>query len=97
MMVLRVKQPHLHRPIKVSLICPIVFLVCCIFLTVVPMFAEPFETRMVLLVMLAGLPVYLVFFYKSKRFSVPKDSLTVKMTKFLQRTLEVVTLDEKFS
>ncbi|GBM59533.1 Large neutral amino acids transporter small subunit 2 [Araneus ventricosus] len=97
MMVLRVKQPHLHRPIKVSLICPIVFLVCCIFLTVVPMFAEPFETGMVLLVMLAGLPVYLVFFYKSKTYSVPKNSMTVKITKFLQKTLEVVTPDEKFS
>ncbi|KAF8787700.1 large neutral amino acids transporter small subunit 2-like [Argiope bruennichi] len=97
MMVLRVKQPHLHRPIKVSLVCPIVFLACCIFLTVVPMFAEPFETGMVLLVMLAGLPVYLVFFYKSKGYSVPKDSMTMRITRLLQKTLEVVNPDEKFS
>ncbi|GIY35657.1 large neutral amino acids transporter small subunit 2, partial [Caerostris extrusa] len=97
LMVLRVKQPDLYRPIRVSLICPVVFLVCCIFLTVVPMFAEPFETGMVLLVMLAGLPVYTIFFYKSKRYSMPKDSLSVKVTKFLQTVLEVVNPEEKFS
>ncbi|GFR18771.1 large neutral amino acids transporter small subunit 2 [Trichonephila clavata] len=97
LMVLRVRQPDLHRPIKVSLFCPIVFFLCCIFLTIVPMFAEPFETGMVLLVMLAGLPVYLVFFYGSKRYLTPKDSLNEKVTKFLQKVLEVVTPGEKFS
>ncbi|GFV45192.1 hypothetical protein TNCV_36001 [Trichonephila clavipes] len=97
LMVLRIRQPDLHRPIKVSLFCPIVFFLCCIFLTIVPMFAEPFETGMVLLVMLAGLPVYLVFFYGSKRYLTPKDSMSEKVTKFLQKVLEVVTPGEKFS
>lgn len=67
LLVLRRTRPDLHRPIRVPLVCPIIFLICSVFLTVVPVFAEPFETGMVLLIMLAGLPVYLVFFYKSKK------------------------------
>lgn len=97
MMVLRWTRPDLHRPIRVPLFCPVVFLACSVFLTVVPVFAEPFETGMVLLIMLAGLPVYLVFFYKSKRQAVDKKSLNAKITRLLQVVLEVVTPAEKFS
>lgn len=42
---LRWKQPELARPIKVNLFFPIAYIICSIFVTVVPMFASPYETR----------------------------------------------------
>ncbi|XP_054723752.1 large neutral amino acids transporter small subunit 2-like, partial [Uloborus diversus] len=97
LLIMRKTKPDLHRPIRVNLICPLVFLLCSVFLTVMPMFAEPFETGMVLLIMLAGFPVYLVFFYKPKRNVPGEETFNSKITKMLQKLLEVVTPDEKFS
>ncbi|KAG8182750.1 hypothetical protein JTE90_023390 [Oedothorax gibbosus] len=98
LLVLRCRQPHLTRPIRVSLVCPVVFLACCVFLTVVPIFAKPFATGMVLVIMLAGLPVYLVFFYGSHKGKLigKGKSPNAKVTEFLQKLLEVVTPEEKF-
>ncbi|KFM76899.1 Large neutral amino acids transporter small subunit 2, partial [Stegodyphus mimosarum] len=91
LMIMRKTRPHMHRPIRVSLICPVVFLACCVFLTVFPMIAEPVETGIGLAIMLAGLPVYLIFCYKQPKHSRLRGGLYVKITRFLQKLLEVVT------
>ncbi|CAB3367761.1 Hypothetical predicted protein [Cloeon dipterum] len=42
--VLRYTQPNLHRPLKVNLFFPIFYIICSVFVTVVPMIASPVET-----------------------------------------------------
>lgn len=60
MLYLRYKDPDRHRPIKFSLIIPITFLCAVIFLLIVPLFAAPKDTGMGLLLVLTGLPVYVI-------------------------------------
>ncbi|GAB6026414.1 hypothetical protein CHUAL_012615 [Chamberlinius hualienensis] len=60
---LRWKRPDLNRPIKVNLIFPIIYIICSIFVTVLPMYAKPFETGMGLIIVLTSIPVYFVFIY----------------------------------
>jgi solute carrier family 7 L-type amino acid transporter-like protein len=58
---LRWKQPDLPRPIKVNLIWPIIYILASIFITVVPMFADPVGTGYGCLIILTGVPVYFIF------------------------------------
>ncbi|BES97903.1 Amino acids transporter [Nesidiocoris tenuis] len=55
---LRYKQPNMHRPIKVSLAIPIIFVIICIFLVVVPIYEKPAEVGMGALITVIGLPFY---------------------------------------
>ncbi|XP_076373371.1 large neutral amino acids transporter small subunit 2-like isoform X2 [Tachypleus tridentatus] len=57
---LRQKQPHLKRPIKVNLILPVVFLVICAFLVFLPFYVNPWDTGIGVVIMLSGIPVYLL-------------------------------------
>lgn len=57
---LRYKQPDRERPIKVSLIFPITFFVTCAFLVILPFYVSPHETGIGSLIILSGIPVYLV-------------------------------------
>ena len=41
---LRWKRPDAERPIKVSLVFPVIYILATIFITVVPMIADPMET-----------------------------------------------------
>lgn len=58
---LRWAQPNLPRPIRVNLAFPVVYLIATVFVTVVPMIAEPVETGYGLLMILTSVPVYLLF------------------------------------
>lgn len=60
MLYLRYTRPDSPRPIFIPTIIPVLFLGCCIFLVVVPLYAKPFETGIGLLIILSGLPVYLL-------------------------------------
>ena len=57
----RWKCPHMERPIKVNLIFPAVYLALTAVITVLPMVAKPAETAIGFAMILAALPVYLVF------------------------------------
>ncbi|KAL3208065.1 hypothetical protein MRX96_009662 [Rhipicephalus microplus] len=59
MLWLRYKRPNMHRPIKVPLIFPIVFLAMCTFLTFMPLYASPTETGMGLVILITGIPCLL--------------------------------------
>lgn len=86
---LRYVQPNLHRPIKVPLVFPILYLLATVFVTVVPMYASPFETGMGCLMILTSVPVYFVFVaWKSK----PQffQNFVGSVTVFLQKLLMVV-------
>lgn len=85
---LRWKQPQLERPIRVNLFWPILYLLCTIFVTAVPMAASPYETGMGVLMILSSVPVYYVFVYWPKPRWFQQGSASV--TTFLQKIFVVV-------
>lgn len=58
---LRYTQPDLVRPIRVNLFWPILYLLATVFVTVVPMYASPYETGYGCLMILTSVPVYFIF------------------------------------
>lgn len=56
--VLRVKEPHLDRPYKTWLTTPAIFCCVSLFLLSKAVFAEPLQTVIVVIFILAGIPVY---------------------------------------
>ncbi|XP_050100231.1 Y+L amino acid transporter 2 [Anopheles aquasalis] len=57
---LRISKPNMPRPIRVNLILPITFLVCCLGLVLLPSFTEPFNLLVGLAITLSGVPIYYV-------------------------------------
>lgn len=89
----RWKQPNLKRPIKVNLIWPIIYLIATVFITIVPMIAEPVQTGFGALIIATGAPVYFVFVYwknKPRWIQSTFDSATL----FLQKMLVVVASEK---
>ncbi|XP_071442096.1 Y+L amino acid transporter 2 isoform X1 [Hetaerina americana] len=87
--VLRWTQPDLPRPIKVNLFFPIVYIICSVFVTVVPMIASPVETGYGCAMILTSVPVYLIFIaWKNK--PKPVQRFLVIVTRFLQKIMVVV-------
>ncbi|KAG5450739.1 Large neutral amino acids transporter small subunit 1 [Clonorchis sinensis] len=60
MLQLRRKRPDLARPIRLPAIIPISFICVCCFLLVVPLIAKPHEVGVGLVIVLSGIPVYLI-------------------------------------
>ncbi|KAJ8489709.1 hypothetical protein ONZ51_g2754 [Trametes cubensis] len=60
LVILRVKEPMLHRPYKTWIITPLVFCAVCIFLLCMPIIAAPLEAIAVLGFVLAGIPLYYI-------------------------------------
>ncbi|KAK3791647.1 hypothetical protein RRG08_005827, partial [Elysia crispata] len=64
---LRWKRPDMPRPIKVSLVWPIIYTIVTIYLVILPLYASPTETGIGLLIICTGIPVYIIFVaWKSK-------------------------------
>lgn len=93
LLVMRRTKPEMPRPIRITLFCPVAFLLCCVFLTVMPLIAEPFNAGLSLLIMLSGVPVYFVACYKT-RGQGPLQRLSIRCTIFLQKALEVIMPEE---
>lgn len=89
---LRRTKPKLHRPIKVNLLLPITFLLCCIFLIGVSTFTEPVNSGIGFLVILLGVPVYYVC-VRPKSKGGKLQEFHEKLTWFLQKVFNVVSLD----
>jgi solute carrier family 7 (L-type amino acid transporter), member 5 len=80
----RWKQPNTPRPIKVNIIIPIIYVLICIFLMVVPCLAVPGEVGMGVLITLSGIPFYMLcvaWKHKPEWF----QSKINKSTTFLQK------------
>ncbi|CAG7818170.1 unnamed protein product [Allacma fusca] len=60
---LRYKRPDLERPIKVSLVLPILFLLVIIFLIVVSVIENQDSIGIALIIVASGIPVYYIFIY----------------------------------
>ncbi|KAH0554951.1 Y+L amino acid transporter 2 [Cotesia glomerata] len=55
---LRYKRPNMLRPIKIPILVPIVFVIICLFLVIVPCLERPVEVGMGALITLSGVPAY---------------------------------------
>ncbi|CDW57236.1 large neutral amino acids transporter small [Trichuris trichiura] len=64
---LRYKQPNLPRPIKLNLIIPLLFLIMCLFLLILPFLISPFEVVISLVMTLSGVPIYFVGVYWKRK------------------------------
>ncbi|XP_059420239.1 large neutral amino acids transporter small subunit 2-like [Carassius carassius] len=87
--VLRIKEPEIHRPIKVSLAWPVIFLIFWAFLLIFSLYSEPVVCGISLAIMLSGVPVYLFGIYcknKPKSF----NSFVAKLTHLGQKLFMVV-------
>ncbi|XP_075152549.1 juvenile hormone Inducible-21 [Haematobia irritans] len=60
MLWLRKKRPDIPRPIRVHTALPIIFIICCIVLVLMPSFTQPLNLIMGLAITLAGIPFYYV-------------------------------------
>uniref|UniRef100_A0A8C1Q8P6 Solute carrier family 7 member 8b n=1 Tax=Cyprinus carpio TaxID=7962 RepID=A0A8C1Q8P6_CYPCA len=87
--VLRIKEPDIHRPIKVSLAWPVIFLIFWAFLLIFSLYSEPVVCCIGLAIMLSGVPVYLFGIYwenKPENF----NSFVAKLTHLGQKLFMVV-------
>ncbi|XP_064490313.1 Y+L amino acid transporter 2-like [Ornithodoros turicata] len=89
----RWKAPDLKRPIKVNLIWPVIYLIATVFITIVPMIAEPVGTGFGALIIATGAPVYFIFVYWEKK-PVWIQNVFDKTTLFLQKLLVVVASEK---
>ncbi|TDH06094.1 hypothetical protein EPR50_G00130190 [Perca flavescens] len=87
--VLRIKEPDLHRPIKVSLIWPVIYLLFWAFLLVFSLYSEPVVCGIGLAIMMSGVPVYCLGVYWENK---PQcfDITIGKMTHLCQKLCSVV-------
>ena len=56
----RFTRPKMTRPIRVPFLVPVIFIVICIFLLIVPCFDAPKEVFMGALFTIIGIPIYYV-------------------------------------
>uniref|UniRef100_A0A665X1M8 Large neutral amino acids transporter small subunit 2 n=1 Tax=Echeneis naucrates TaxID=173247 RepID=A0A665X1M8_ECHNA len=87
--VLRIKQPDMYRPIKVSLIWPVIYLLFWAFLLVFSLYSEPVVCGIGLAIMMTGVPVYFLGVYWDNK---PQcfDTIIGKMTHLCQKLCSVV-------
>ncbi|KAJ4937239.1 hypothetical protein JOQ06_001818 [Pogonophryne albipinna] len=90
--VLRFKEPDMYRPIKVSLMWPVIYLLFWAFLIVFSLYSEPVVCGVGLAIMMTGVPVYFLGVYWEKK---PQcvDSLMGKCTHLCQKLCLVVYPD----
>ncbi|XP_014666876.1 PREDICTED: large neutral amino acids transporter small subunit 1-like [Priapulus caudatus] len=63
MLYLRWKEPDWERPIKLNIVIPVIFTLCCVFIVVLAFVEDPEPSGYGLLINALGIPVYLLFIY----------------------------------
>uniref|UniRef100_A0A5F9DGP7 Solute carrier family 7 member 10 n=1 Tax=Oryctolagus cuniculus TaxID=9986 RepID=A0A5F9DGP7_RABIT len=89
LLVLRWRRPALHRPIKVSLLVPVAYLVFWAFLLVFSFISEPMVCGVGVIIILTGVPIFFLgVFWRSKPKCVHR--LTESITRWGQELCFVV-------
>ncbi len=83
----RISEPNWHRPFKLPLVFPIMFLLLQLALLIIPMYKDPWSFALCFAIIASGLPIYFLFI---KPESSPQWALYVEMkvTRFLQMLLD---------
>lgn len=90
---LRRTQPDLPRPIRVNLIIPVIFIILCVILVLLPSIQEPMNLIVGFLVTLSGVPVYYACIkWKSKPAAIGRFSKSIET--FCQIIFNAVFVDE---
>uniref|UniRef100_A0A2I9LQ09 Y+L amino acid transporter 2 n=1 Tax=Centruroides hentzi TaxID=88313 RepID=A0A2I9LQ09_9SCOR len=89
----RWKQPNWPRPIKVNLVFPIIYILASIFITVVPMIADPVGTGFGVIIIATGVPVYLIFVYWENKPKPIRNAIRAT-TQFLQKIMVVIPAEK---
>lgn len=72
---MRKTKPNINRPIRVSLVLPVIFFLICAFLVTFPFSVSPIEVGVALIIIAAGIPVYyLTIGWKNKPLCLQKTS-----------------------
>lgn len=82
----RYTRPDMKRPIKISLVWPIVYVIFSLILVLLPMVSSPTETGFGCLIIATGLPVYFIFVYwenKPKSIMEFIDKATLALQKLM--------------
>ncbi|GMR53949.1 hypothetical protein PMAYCL1PPCAC_24144, partial [Pristionchus mayeri] len=83
---MRLTRPDMDRPIKLPLAVPFLFFSACLYLLIFPFFSSPGELFVGVLLILSGVPIYILFVANSRK----PDLLYkpwLKATHFVQRFL----------
>ncbi|XP_053982802.1 large neutral amino acids transporter small subunit 1-like [Hylaeus volcanicus] len=64
---LRYKSPDRERPIKVSIVLPIIFFIICAFLVTLPCYVSPWEVGVGVIIIVSGIPVYWIFIHWKRK------------------------------
>ncbi|XP_033122751.1 large neutral amino acids transporter small subunit 2-like [Anneissia japonica] len=91
---LRWKEPNMPRPVEVNLLLPISFLLACVFLVIMGIYAAPMDTLIGIIITLSGVPVYLLFVYYIDKLPTFWRDFVYKCTLVAQK-LFVVVKEEK--
>lgn len=90
---LRRSQPNLPRPIRVNLIIPVIFIILCVGLVLLPSIEAPANLIIGCLVTLSGVPVYYACIkWKSKPAVIGRSSKLIE--RFCQIMFNAVFVDE---
>jgi len=89
----RWKQPNLHRPIKVNILLPIVFIIVCGGLVCLPIYYQPQEVGFGLVIVVSGAPIYLLFI-KNKRRPCWVNNMLRGFDEFVQKVFYAVAEED---
>ncbi|XP_077996319.1 large neutral amino acids transporter small subunit 1-like [Glandiceps talaboti] len=84
----RWKKPNMKRPVKFPIWVSIVFILVCLYMVILAIYADPLNSCLGLLITLCSIPVYLFFIWKNKPHWMV--SLNESATTFLQKMMVVV-------
>ncbi|KAI6203621.1 Aat-2 [Aphelenchoides besseyi] len=87
---MRIYNPELPRPIRFHIAIPLVFLALCFYILVAPFVRQPYELFAAVLIIVSGVPAYLIFVSSEKR-PTALYGLWIKFTHSLQKIFLCVT------